>query len=413
MKPLRILQVGGAFFFVIVVFVTILFAQGYQYDPLEREIVKKSVLLFEKLPVEAEVLVDGKPMDFALSGELRLASGQYHVEVRKPGSVSWKKKITIPEDEVVRFPEIFLMSESGQGAFVAQTEPRRAWRPQSASEGGLLLENPNLHFAKWFSFVSPSDFVIFDLSLPVVYQKLIALSSHELVGLTKKERHLFFYDVTKRTVLENQTATFEDIAVTAKKHFALDRQGKVWDVSENTAQPMLFFGVTDETERFTSVTEVDGVFLFLLQTSRRNHLLIVTDSSGAILFQEKSVDAAFLDRTGLFYSTKTHLNHYDFQEKKTIQQFPITRSLRWFSRIGESFHFLFLTEDSELKFCDQDMENCTFLSSGVDGSSPLGPFSSKNREVFVIPFREQFTWFDFAGHRETLPTLLKNLVTFL
>lgn len=412
MKSLRILQVGGAFFFVIVVFVTILFAQGYQYDLRQREIVKKSVLLFEKLPTDALVLVDGKPLEFAAQGGLRLEPGQYRVEVSKPGAVSWKKQITVPEDEVVRFPEIVLMPENGAGSLVVQTEPRHAWRLQSASESGLLLENQNLHFAKWFSFSSPSDFTIFDLALPASFQKLVALSRHELIGLTK-EQHLFSYDVRGRTLLENRTAVLKDIAITNKKRFTLDSQGKVWDIPDDISRPMLFFGATDEAKRFTNVAEVDGIFLFLLETSHRNHLLVLTDSSGAILFQEKAVDAAFLDRTSLFYSTATHFVHYDFQEKKIILELPITHSLGWFSRIGDSFHFLFLTKDGELKFCDQDMENCTNLSAGVDATSSPAIFSSKNRDVFVVPLREQFEWFDFTEHDALLPTLLNHLVSFL
>ncbi len=411
MKPLRILQIGGVFFFIIIVFVTILFAQGYEYDSRQREIVKKSVVLFEKLPNDAVVIVDGKPADFALSGELRVPPGIYQVEVAKPGMVSWKKNITVPEDVVVRFPEILLMPKGSQVLSVPQREPRPDWRFQSASQSGVFLENPNLHVAKWFPFSSPSDVVVFDLVIPFPFQKLVKVSQQELMGLTK-DHHLFSYETEKRETVFNRTAVFTDIAEVAQKHLALDPQGRIWDVSGDLAQPTLFFSAADEIKQFTTVIEYDGLFLFLLQTGQgHEHLLVVTDSSGAILFQERSVDAAFLGGRGLFYATRTHLIHYDLQEKKIVRQVPIMNPLQWFSRIGTSFHFLFLTERGELQFCDEDAENCIFLVGSVDGASSLLPFSSKNQKIFLIPFDKEFTWFDFADSPEVLPTLLKNFVS--
>lgn len=254
-------QIGGVVFFILAVFVTILFTEGYGFDTVSRELVKKSVVLFEKIPSGASVTVDGKTEDSTFSGELRLASGSYNIEISKPGAMSWKKRVKVPEDSVVRFAEIILFPTNGAVNFIKMQEPRGKWRLQSVSQEGVLLYQANLHFGKWIPFDALDDFAIRE---------------------------------------ENEIV------------------------------------------------------------------------------------------------------------QQTVQQAPpLAKPMRWFSRIGKTFHFLFLNEVGELKFCDEDEENCVLFAKGASGT----PVVSEDKEIFFVPFRDTFTWFDFEQHDQTLPNLLKDLVS--
>jgi hypothetical protein len=265
------LQIGGVIFFALAVFVTILFAEGYQYDSVARDIVKKSVILFEKLPKGASVTVDGKPTPFALSGELRVVPGTYFVTVSVTGFSSWKTHISVLEDTVVRFPEIRLISSVRSHMIEDMSYSMKLWRFRSASEEGVLLENPNLHFGKFFPFPSPLQ--------PKVIE------------------------------------------------FHGDR-------------PM------------EDIPAVD----------------------------EKSIENR--------------------------------QPIRWFSQIGSTYHFLFLTGQGDLQFCDEDGENCTLLVSDPSLPSFTSMIAaSQDRLIFMMPLKGFFTWFDFGEDDGGLPSLLKDLIS--
>lgn len=406
------MQIGGIVFFVLVVFITILFAEGYQYDPGSRELVKKSVVLFEKIPRGASVIVDGKTEASTFSGELRLASGNHDIEIKKTGASSWKKRVKVPEDAVVRFPEIILLPANGAANFTKIQEPRALWRLQSVSQKGVLLDNLSLHFGKWIPFASPNDFTIIDLTLPHIFQKLTVVTPDSLAGLSARG-NLFLSFLDGRKAEENRIVKFADLASAGNKLFTLDADGKAWEfpskTPEDILQPALFFSLPEKAAEFSIVEEVDDFFLFLFSTKSNGQFLALTDASGAILFQEKGVSAASMDKQELLYAADNRLIRYDFREKKILKQIPFVKPIRWFSRIGKTFHFLFLNESGELTLCDEDAENCSFFAKDVVGM----PAVSKEKDVFFVPLRNAFTWFDFSANDQTLPTFLNPLQDLL
>lgn len=267
----QLLRITGVCLFIGAVTLTILFAQGYLYDPGLQEIVKKSVLRFEVLPKDAEVLLDNGEANMTASGEIRALPGKYRVTIQKPGFSSWTKDVVLKEDEIIRFPEIILFPDSHPSVFLRFLEPLQDFQWLSADEDGVTLMHPFLHFEKHIPFEDP-----------------------EKIRITEQKASLLSLAVAhNENVLRSQA-------------------------------PLLFL-----------------------------------------------------------------------------------------SRIGKSFHFLFLTPAGVLQVCDEDMENCRILDTLqiVKNSSSPNIASSPSREIFYyVNSGRQLMRLDFARSSD-LPTILKNLVS--
>ncbi len=103
------------FFFLVLVlvfsatFLTIKFAMGYRIDFIKKAFVPNGILSANSNPIGANVLIDGK-LKTATNNTLSLSPGEYSVEIKKPGFITWKKKLII-EKELVAFAEAFLFPE--------------------------------------------------------------------------------------------------------------------------------------------------------------------------------------------------------------------------------------------------------------------------------------------------------------
>lgn len=159
----KLLKISGFVTFIAAVIFVILFAEGYQYDRGKGDLVKKSVIYFD-MPFAAPdvderiLMVDGAPVSFSFPGELRVTPGVHDIEIRREGFNVWKKRIEIREDSVVRFPEIRLFPIRG---FKPQyLQPVSVFQLRTASEKGVLIEHPYLHFGKYYRLKSDAPFEI-------------------------------------------------------------------------------------------------------------------------------------------------------------------------------------------------------------------------------------------------------------
>ncbi len=100
------------FIFVLILlgtFVAIKFAKGYRIDFNLKTVVPNGILSANSNPIGANVLIDSK-LKTATNNTLSLSPGEYQVEVKKPGFITWRKKLQI-EKELVTFVDVFLFPE--------------------------------------------------------------------------------------------------------------------------------------------------------------------------------------------------------------------------------------------------------------------------------------------------------------
>lgn len=84
----------------------ILYARGYKLDLDKKKLKPTGLLVTTSVPNGASVLIDGELIT-ATNNTISLAPGQYQVEIRKDGFLSWKKNLKI-EKEIVTKAEAYL-----------------------------------------------------------------------------------------------------------------------------------------------------------------------------------------------------------------------------------------------------------------------------------------------------------------
>lgn len=402
----RVLQVAGVCVFIVTLIITVLFAEGYQYDPETRTIVKKSVFYFEDLPKDGSVFIDGQLKNITMPREVRMLPGYHDIEIRKPGFVSWKKSIKLPPDTVIRFATIKLLPDSYDIPFMKQIGAINGWNIKYFGSIGVLLDNENLKFAKYLSLKSPKDIQVIDINIKFAYSKLVPLSDKELVGLTEDGK-LFSYEIDGSKVSLSNEKGFVDIQATDDAVFALTKTGVVFevdgDVNDLNEYLVMPGGIFD---KIISAQSSNGRNAFIL-SSNKGDVLAVTESSSSIVFQEKNVDSVFLDSTAVYYTKGPELYAYNLLLKEAQYDKNLDKAVKWMARISDSYHFLFLMADGNLKYCDEDFENCHSL--GVVDSNKVLSYSKSGTLFFTI-IKGQFTLFDFEDE-SFLKSILKGLVS--
>lgn len=438
---MRFLRFFGVIVFVVSIFITILFAEGYQLDPKTHGLVKKSVLFFEGVQAPPEhsirVWLDGKEVPYAKPMELRVAPGVHevifsnrpsHSEAKqltpRPSVASvgatllWKKRIAVPEESVVRFPEIQLVPTAGD-VFAETIESIRSLERHTGSREGIFYINPRLHFGKFYfleysnkTWVQNIPFISKDI-------RLIPLSEDFWFGITA-EGKLFSYDMILRRptprpsrseakhVTRPKGATLradfavQDARLFDETLFLLDREGKIWKLSEDDREPQFLFRIISPVSHIRRIEESNNRTMFLF-----DRLAVVIQDDGAILFQEPGVDSATLHDDTIFYTQGTSLTHFDLSEKKVSATHVLPNAVSFLSRIGESYEFLFVNSSLNIFMCDPDYENCSSLGKIDNDRIEV----SKDRMRFFIEREGTLTLLDFE-RSGALPPFLENLVSF-
>lgn len=391
---------GGA------VFVTIFFAEGYQYDFQKKDIVKKGVIYFEGSFKDVEVLIDGQlqKAQNPFHGEVRVTPGPHNMEIRKKGWSTWEKHIVVPEDKVVEFPVIRSLPQNLE-QFMSKIPEGEELNLQSWSNLGVFLVNSKLHFGKYYFLKPGGKFWVKDLTIKSAFSKLTPLSEDVFAGIASKNR-FFTYDVEDGKEIFAKDISSVDLKIAGDKTFVLDKLGKVFDAADGALVPKLFLSLpAGNANNFLRVQNSGNYFSFLISLKNEN-IFVVAGDSGEIIFQEGGVDGAYIEKDKAYYTKDKQLIVFDLKEKKEIFRREINTDIKWLSRIGDSFNFLFLTKDRDLLYCDEDFDNCNRFAK-------LDSFfieASENRSVFIARIKGEFTLLDFA-EESFFPQFLEDLIS--
>lgn len=416
---MRILEIGGALLFMAVVFFTILFAEGYQYDSRHNDLVKKGVIYFESAwaqSSEPEVKLDGQHIKMAFPGEIRTEPGAHQLEISAHGYFSWKKNIVVPEDEVLRFPMLRLFpmdatlgSENSESLWFHETafENFKDLSLQSFSDEGVFLASFKLHFAKWYSLGSPESFWITEWPFEKnKLKKAVPFSGKSFVLLDRDKIISTYFSGIDSGLQPLQTPPILDIHESSGKIFALSGDGTIWSVPRDGA-PQAFAAPGQPMRSFTSIQHAGDYWVFLLQ-SLADPWLLVTHEDGSVIFQQNGIASAYLEGETLTYVQDRTLAKYDLQEKKLKSSRTLGASIPWFSPIGKTYHAFFLTAAKELHYCDKDFENCHIFAK-LDLPWIV---ASKDRTAFFTVKEGRFIVFELE-ESAGLPKFLQNLVSLV
>lgn len=371
---LRGMQIGGALLFLAIVSFTILFAEGYEFDVEKGDIVKKSVIIFEKIPEGARVFIDKNEAEVSgVSGfaEFRVTPGFHTVTIAHDGFRPFQKSLFVSEDALVRFPEIFFPSLE---IFSVSQELEAPGIFQARSGDTLFFANKKLHFGTSFSAGGETT-ALHEIPLSTAFDQLLLASENVFIGRTGQR--LFRFDREENKLLSApRELKVRDIAQGADAVYIL-HENQISRVEENF-EIKTFAVLPEESLKIENISDVEDFILFQISGISGSGL-VVTNPDGSIVFQEKGTDSAFLDGHELFFTKRGQLIRYDLKTKSAKTQKMLPKTIKWFSRISKSFNFLFLTGDDELIFCDEDFENCeplmkfqfSFLGNSEDRTSFL------------------------------------------
>lgn len=410
----KLLQVGGLVFFCILVVCVILFAEGYQYDAESKDVIKKSVVFFEDLPSDCKVFLDGKEIQFSVPGELRVVPTFHEIEIARDGFYPWKKRVEVSENFIVKFPHLEFLPVENNGLFKS-VENLANWNLQDVSQVGAFLMNDKLHFGK-LHFIDNDQFKIVELPLKFETKKIIPFNN-KLIGITKDSR-FFVYDMEKEKLISNTKEKFLDLKEYTDDVFAIDSEGRIVRFNDDFSATEIFSRLTEPVKAFGRLQYNDNYLAFSLVNEKNKNIFVVTEpKDGSIIFQEGGVDGGFLDtldRKRIFYTKEGKLIAYDLEEGKEIFTKKLDAKMLWFSRLGDSFQFLFMDDGLNINFCDEDAENChkiATLSPVSKGGEALIE-SSEDGEYFFVAISGQLFRLDLEGN-SSLPTFLQNLVSYV
>ena len=89
-----IVAIATAVILVAGTYIAIQFAKGYRPDLRKREIRGTGLLVTNSVPIGAQVFLNGK-LTTATNDTTNLPPGEYEVEIKKDGYISWKKTLKI------------------------------------------------------------------------------------------------------------------------------------------------------------------------------------------------------------------------------------------------------------------------------------------------------------------------------
>lgn len=362
------MQVGSLVLFFVAVTFTVFYAEGYRFDS-KWKLAKNGVIFFEGIPDGSVLFLDSEKTDLTFPAGFSVLPGSHSVEVKSSGYAAWRKQIQIHEDELIRFPEIMLLPDGGDSflaRFALFSGPLGDWKFNSISSTGALLINEKLNLVKNYFLgtdAAQGDFAIADLIFPFPFTDLMSISDTEFIGIGEDKR-LFLYNAEKRGV--ELTKFYSSQIKEMKGEFVgINENGNISYIEKNKFPYMdseklkisEFLDLPNPIKIILDGQKDSNFRSFLLDVSGKN-VLAVTDLEGKLIATFEDAQSSFLDGGILFYSQDNKLFAYDIATKKIVARRDLDSPLVWMSRIGKGFHFLMLTADLKLNFCDQDFENC-------------------------------------------------------
>lgn len=411
----RVLRTLGALLFIAAVFATLLFAEGYQFDRSSKEFVKKSVIIFEGLDAEAgpggslpSVSLDGEAVSVSFPGELRVSAGNHALLIEMPRFYPFRKEFSVLEDSVELVRPIKLLPETLRSP--VSLFPIRDLTAAGISDNGVWFISEALHFAKHIRFAGIPDAEITELPIRARIKKIAGSPGGEVLLALEDSGRIFWYDpeTSKISVIPDVRA--RDIVYKNGRFFYLTEplhgSGAIFELDSEDNSGRLFLNPAGNPFSMRQASYSSGRFLFLFEAQGGSRSLVVTNSDGFIEFQLENADSAFLEEDRLIFSSGPSLQIYDFRKKKLEQAPVFPNHISWFSRIGGSINFLFLTESGALFFCDEDAENCHPISD-----APVAAvFASPDSTEFFIYQGGILKLLDFE-ERRIVPEFLQSFVS--
>lgn len=392
---LRIVQVSGVVLFAVVVVITMLFIEGYQFDPAALRLVKKSVIYFDAPFAATEtppriLALDGQERKFKFPGELRVLPGQHEIEIRQAGYRTFYKKLDVKEDAFIRFPEILLLPDVPPKPILLDSN--KGYVIGSVDYENALVVKKTLHFGKLINLdSSASRPVIFELPLDFSFKKLSqSFSSTEMAGIDMRGK-FFFYDLEKHIKKEVPGIAAVDFFREGDALFVLDKTGKLFVFSDSEKAPDMFADLALPFGKIVLLTRVSGLTHVLAESSGRRDVFLF-GSDGDVIVHERNIESSYIEDSRLYYIRGGERYVFDIKKEKVADSKKIKKEIIWFSRIGTTFNFLLLTRQKNIHYCDEDFENCYDI--GVLDE----PFmqASKDKTLFFGVANGNFIMFDFA-----------------
>lgn len=410
---LKFLPAAGAVVFTAIVFLTFFFAAGYRYDRDGGVFKKNGVVYFEKIPHKAKIFINGRETTAAPPAGLDLLPGNYDVEIKKDGFFTWAKKISVVEDEIIKFKPLFLMPQTEQAAaddpLFSFSEIHIAPQEKVISFSGshVLLCNENLRYLRHIDLNRPSQFWLAQEFSGLSFKKLVAFSERTFAGID--DAGVFF--VLKDGIIQKpDVPPLKDIFVSEDGVFAIARDSNVLAIKHslltNSFSYEYIFAPADIDLKTMDFSQKSGTHRLFLFNKNSQPALYVTAYEKTVVFSESGIDSAFLDDGVLYFVKANILAAYDL-EKKSIVFSRQVQPMVWISRVGKSYHFLFLYKNGSLQFCDQDGENCRFLAA-IDNDVVA---AADVLDVFLMSAGGRFKLLDFAPKFLFPASILRELTS--
>lgn len=191
------------------VVIGVFFVHGYEIDGVgvSPEVIKKSVIYFEKGFHGAQVQVNNEPHTSLIDGEIRVTPGFYTVQFDRPGYVSWSKMVFVDDNEVKRFKEV-IMLPAHFAPFVLKNDDSRAIAPAPAKSDSTIIGFPVESIIRE---VSSRTYDAFLFTTPTQSQpKLVIQDTDGSVALIRNANAVYL-DEDNAWIVEGNTITELDL----------------------------------------------------------------------------------------------------------------------------------------------------------------------------------------------------------
>ena len=107
-----------------------LYARGYRYSPERRKLLPSGLLIIKSNPDGAQVNINGEQKTIT-NNNLALAPGTYDINIKKEGSHTWKKRITIDKEEVTEIDAFLFKTAPSLSAITFTSVAKPSLSPDS------------------------------------------------------------------------------------------------------------------------------------------------------------------------------------------------------------------------------------------------------------------------------------------
>jgi len=388
------------FFFLVLVlvfsatFLTIKFAMGYRIDFIKKAFVPNGILSANSNPIGANVLIDGK-LKTATNNTLSLSPGEYSVEIKKPGFITWNKKLII-EKELVAFAEAFLFPE------VSDLKPltfNGALNPKISPDNTHLVYSIPLPFPEaglWVIDLTDSLLTFSkDPRLIAKSNPYLDLSEAKYTWSPNNRQILLELSGGTKYLLDpgqlNSLALLSDISETLKEtQVEWQKEVSLNNLAKNKKVPEKLQAILQKSAAELAFSPDNTKIMYVATASAE----IPEDLIPPIFSASTQKQNRRLEPNKLYV--------YDIKEDRNFEITNYRLPVSWFPT---SRHLVWVNEDKKVVACEYDGTNLATIYSGsfIDSYVFTSPSSSK----LIILAEVDFSIGDNPSPTQTLKTSKK------